>query len=282
ILDVGSSAQLMHAPFPVAQLLFAVRVVEREHGGGMFRLHESFARLAAHTLRRGVGRNQLRMVGFEPLELVHQRVERGVRNFRRVQHVIAILVMPDLLAQGFDLLLDGGTGHDWGIIVRGGEFSVPSSQFSVNPQATIDKPFSRRGQLRRANLTRWPPADAISPPGSARRSPPPAESPLHLTGSHCPVSLMPHSGRQAGRGFVPRPAATPAPRGCARRFPRRRKTDRPPRREFRTRRRRPHGSSPAKTYAAQESWRRRFPVSGSSATLRIRSQNVVLAGTGVF
>src|SRR6202158_1078930 len=114
----------MHAPLPVAQLLFAVSVVELEHRGGMLRLHESLARLAADALCRRVRSDQLRMLRLNPLELVHQRVELGIRNLRIVQHVIAILVVPYLLAQSFDFLLDGGTGHDWGIIVRG---VVPSA-----------------------------------------------------------------------------------------------------------------------------------------------------------
>ncbi len=115
----------MHAPLPVAHLLFAVSVVEREHRRGMLRLHESLARLAAHALCRRVRSDQLRMLRLDPLELVHQRVELGIRNLRIVQHVIAILVVPYLLAQSFDFLLDGGTGHDWGIIVRG---EVPSTR----------------------------------------------------------------------------------------------------------------------------------------------------------
>src|SRR5260221_13154859 len=91
-------------------------------------LHESFAGLAAHTLRRGVRRDEFWMLRLEPLELVHQLVEVGVRNLRIVEHVIAIFVMPDFLAQDFDFLLYGGTRHEWGII---GEVSVPGSRFSV-------------------------------------------------------------------------------------------------------------------------------------------------------
>src|ERR1019366_3937843 len=107
-------------PRPIGQFFFGVSVVEGEHGRGMLSFDESLARLASHALRRRVRRNQRRMLRLEPLELVHQRVEIGVRDLRIVQHVIAILVVPNLLAQSFDLFLDGGTGHDWGIIVRRG------------------------------------------------------------------------------------------------------------------------------------------------------------------
>ena len=51
------------------------------------------------------------MLRLEPLELVHQLVEVGVRNLWIIQHVIAILVVPDFLAQGFDFLLDGRSRH---------------------------------------------------------------------------------------------------------------------------------------------------------------------------
>jgi hypothetical protein len=68
------------------------------------------------------------MLRLEPLELVHQLVEIGVGNLGIIQHVIAILVVPNLFAQSFDFLLDGRTGHDWGIIV--GE-AVASCQYPV-------------------------------------------------------------------------------------------------------------------------------------------------------
>src|SRR5271154_6017366 len=88
----------------------------------MFGLYESLARLAAHALCRRIGRDSFRMFGLNPLKLVHQHVEVSVRDLRIVQHVIAIFVMPNLLAQSFNFLFDFfiwvGTGHDWEIIVR--------------------------------------------------------------------------------------------------------------------------------------------------------------------
>ena len=41
------------------------------------------------------------------LQLPHHHVVLGVRDFRRVQHVIKILVMRNFLAQRFDFLGDG-------------------------------------------------------------------------------------------------------------------------------------------------------------------------------
>ena len=44
-----------HAPFPITQLLFAVHVVQREHGPRMIYLGETLLRLAAHALAGRVG-----------------------------------------------------------------------------------------------------------------------------------------------------------------------------------------------------------------------------------
>src|SRR5260370_5356319 len=95
----------------------------------MFLPHDSPAGLDSQPLRRRVWRDELRMLRLEPLELVHHLVEVGIRNFRGIEHVIAILVVPDFLAQSFDFFLDVGTGHDWGII----EVLSSGSQLSVKP-----------------------------------------------------------------------------------------------------------------------------------------------------
>ena len=88
VFEVGAAAQFMHAPLPVAQLFFAVGVVEREHGRRMLRLDESFARLAADALRWRIGRDQLGMLRLKPLQLIHQLVEFGVGEFGIVEDVI--------------------------------------------------------------------------------------------------------------------------------------------------------------------------------------------------
>src|SRR6266446_3911662 len=71
----------------------------------MARLDESLARLAAYALSGGVGRDQFRMLGFKLLEFVDQFVEFGVADLRIVENVIAVFVVADLVAQGFDLSL---------------------------------------------------------------------------------------------------------------------------------------------------------------------------------
>ena len=104
IFDVAAPAEFVNAALPVAQFFFAVSVIEREHGRGMLRLHEAFARLAANALRRRIRRDQLRMLRLDPLQLVHQRVEFGVGDSGVVEHVIEVLVVADFFAKGFGLL----------------------------------------------------------------------------------------------------------------------------------------------------------------------------------
>ena len=72
------------------------------------RLAEGFAQvehLADHTLRRRIGRQQLGMCGLDRLQLLEQTVVLGVRHFRIVEHVVAVGVVVELLAQ-----LGGGLG----------------------------------------------------------------------------------------------------------------------------------------------------------------------------
>ncbi len=119
IVDVFAAAEFVDAAFPVAQLVFAVSIVEREHGRGVRRFDEALARLAADALGGRVGRDQFRMLSFELLELVHELVEFGVANFRIVEHVVAIFVMADFFAQRFDLLFDLLARWPWLRIIFG-------------------------------------------------------------------------------------------------------------------------------------------------------------------
>src|SRR5258708_5737044 len=66
---------------------------------------------AAHRGR--IRRDQPGVRGFQFLEALHQAVVGSVGNFRLVQNVIEILVMPQLVAQLFDLVFSGyGLGHE--------------------------------------------------------------------------------------------------------------------------------------------------------------------------
>src|SRR6202167_3629916 len=107
-------------------------------------LDESLTRLAAHALRRRVGSDQLGVLGLKPLELVHQLVEVGVGKFTIIQHVVAILVVPDFLAQSFDFFPNGRAGHDWDLILPATGYCLFAFRIRPRPNAarpTLDGGF---------------------------------------------------------------------------------------------------------------------------------------------
>ena len=58
---------------------------------------EAFDRTAGDALRRRIRRDEIRMLGLEPLELVQQPIELLVGDLRIVVNVVALFVMADLL-----------------------------------------------------------------------------------------------------------------------------------------------------------------------------------------
>jgi hypothetical protein len=69
---------------------------------------ESFTRFPAHPLSGRIRCDQLWMRRFQRFELPYQRVEFSVGDLGRVQDVIQILVVPQLLAQGLNFVSDAG------------------------------------------------------------------------------------------------------------------------------------------------------------------------------
>ena len=100
------AGQFVHTTLPVAQLFLVVSVVEREHGRGMANLEETFARFAADALGGRVGRDQFGMLGLELLQLFKKLVELKIADLRIVKHVVAVLVVADLLTQCVNFFLD--------------------------------------------------------------------------------------------------------------------------------------------------------------------------------
>ena len=71
-------------------------------------LHEAVERLAADALRGRVGRQQLRVSrGFERAQLVHALVILRVGPQRLVEHVVQVLVVAQLFAEGINLVPAG-------------------------------------------------------------------------------------------------------------------------------------------------------------------------------
>src|SRR6266849_3967137 len=93
-------------------------------------LDEALAWLAAYALRGRVGRDQLRMLGLEFFEFVDELVEFGVADFGIVEDVVAVFVVADLVAQGFDLFLYCGWRHVGGNYSDSSQFPVLSSQLA--------------------------------------------------------------------------------------------------------------------------------------------------------
>ncbi|GLQ89964.1 hypothetical protein GCM10007898_35390 [Dyella flagellata] len=62
----------------------------------------------ANTPGRRIGSRQLRVLGLQRLQLAHEAVIFGIRDFRIVEHEIAIVGMFDPLAQILDTF--GGQG----------------------------------------------------------------------------------------------------------------------------------------------------------------------------
>ena len=84
---------------PGPQLVLAERVVEAHHRDAVAHLLEQARRRGAHGLRRRVGRRQRGIVRLELPELDDEEVVLGVGDLGRIEHVVQLVVVDDLLAQ---------------------------------------------------------------------------------------------------------------------------------------------------------------------------------------
>ena len=99
VVDGEIAGELADAAVPVGELFGGVGVVEREHGAGVADLFEAFGGLAADALGGRVGGEQLGVRGFDALELVHEDVVLGVRDFGGVEDVIEMLMAAEVGAE---------------------------------------------------------------------------------------------------------------------------------------------------------------------------------------
>jgi hypothetical protein len=95
----------LHAPGPRLELLLREHVVEREHRGPVRHGGEQRCRSEADRLRRAVGRDELRELRFELLELAHEFVILHVRDLDLIEDVVLVAVVVDLLPQLLDAYL---------------------------------------------------------------------------------------------------------------------------------------------------------------------------------
>ena len=88
------------------QLLFAVRVVDRQHRPKMRDRLEALFGLSADTLCGGVGRDEIGVRLFETRQITHEAVKPGVCDLRRVADVVQVLMTSDVVPQTPDSLVD--------------------------------------------------------------------------------------------------------------------------------------------------------------------------------
>src|SRR5262249_51226594 len=90
---------------------------EAEHGGTVRHFAKAVTWFSAHSLSRGIGRQELGVGFFESLKLAHQRVVFGVANLGLVLHIVLILVVPDLIAQALGSPPGVGAHEDFIIMI---------------------------------------------------------------------------------------------------------------------------------------------------------------------
>ena len=98
-LEGLSPQSAAHAVVPLAHVLLAVGVGQRQHGIFVGHLLELTAQVASHALRGRVRVGHFGVQGFQILQFVHQQVELLVADDGLVQHVVAIVVLVQFAAQ---------------------------------------------------------------------------------------------------------------------------------------------------------------------------------------
>ena len=96
---VAQARPLAHALVERAQLVVVVGVVEAEHRPDVLDGRKAVGGRAGDALGRGVGCDEIGVLGLEALELVQQAVERLVGDLGSAVDVVALLVVANLLAE---------------------------------------------------------------------------------------------------------------------------------------------------------------------------------------
>ena len=106
LLAFAIVAPLAHAAVEICQLRVAEDIVERQHAHLVAHLLETGQGLVADATRRRILAHEFRVRALEFPESLEETVVLGVRNRGRIEHVVAIIVQPDLVAQILDLAFD--------------------------------------------------------------------------------------------------------------------------------------------------------------------------------
>jgi hypothetical protein len=100
VIDRAFATQaLTHLAVEIREIFFRESVLERQHRHRMLDLAELRGGRAGHALRRRILCDELRMRRLDRAQLLHEPVVFRVRNRGLVEHVIAVIVAVDLLAQ---------------------------------------------------------------------------------------------------------------------------------------------------------------------------------------
>jgi hypothetical protein len=91
--------RLPDAPIEGLHIRLVESVVERQHGHAVGHGAEGRLRRGADAPGGRVRRREIRILGLERLQLAEERVEVGVGDRRRVEHVVAVVVRLDVLAE---------------------------------------------------------------------------------------------------------------------------------------------------------------------------------------
>ena len=103
--------QAVDAAIELAQIRGAIGVVDGQHWRAVLDRLEAKDRLAAHALRRAVGRNVFGVLGFDLLQLFKQAVELAVGDFGLRLDVVKVVVVNEEAAQLVDAVFVFVRGH---------------------------------------------------------------------------------------------------------------------------------------------------------------------------
>ena len=67
-------------------------------------LDEALTRFATYSLRGRIWGDQLGVRRLNLLQLLHEQIKLGIADLGIIEHVVAMLVMPDLVAKEFDFI----------------------------------------------------------------------------------------------------------------------------------------------------------------------------------
>src|SRR5690349_5325617 len=101
VINLLLACKVADPTVPIAQLIFVIGVIQREHRAGMLYLCKALFRLASYALGGRVRCYQLRMRSLKLLELDHEQIELWIADLRIVKHVVAVLVVTDSFPQLF-------------------------------------------------------------------------------------------------------------------------------------------------------------------------------------